>query len=196
MEAKDSREITLLLQRMQNGDAQAGSELMELVYGELRRLARGYMRGERVNHTLQPTAIVHEVYERIVAGAPVSWNGRSHFFAVAATQMRRVLVDHARERRAEKRGGGGIAVSFQDVDLPSVQRDEDLLSLDLALSELQRNDERAARVVELKYFAGLQDKEIAEALGVSFAAVRRDWEFARAWLAHRLTGTKEKSAGA
>lgn len=185
----DRSKITELLQKMRGGDSAASEELIEAVYAELRRLAGHYMKAERGGHTLQPTALVHEVYAKLFSAEPVDWQSRSHFFAVAARQMRRYLVDHARQRNREKRGGGAISVELDEqraVGGEAIR--EDVLAVNEALDELERQDPRAAQVVELKFFGGLTDQEAAEAIGISFAAFRRDWEFARAWLFHRMSG--------
>jgi RNA polymerase sigma factor (TIGR02999 family) len=177
--------------------AEAEAELMERVQGELRRLAASYMRSERSGHTLQPTALVNEAYAKLFGGEQVDWQNRAHFFAVAARQMRRILVDHARDRSRDKRGGGAIAVPLEDHlagIAPGAQ--EDLLSVDQAMTELEKLEPQASRVVELRFFGGLTDKEVAEVLGISFAMVRRDWEFARAWLFRRLSAPSHRAAGA
>ena len=162
------------------------SQLMDLVYPHLRRLAQRYMQQERVGHTLQATALVHETYLRIFGSKPVQWQNRAHFFAVAARQMRRILVDHARAAHAGKRGGCRVKLSLEDVPGLSQERDEDLLILEEALKRLESLDPRAARVVELRYFGGLTEKEAAEVLKISLATLKRDWEFARAWLFEQL----------
>jgi RNA polymerase sigma factor (TIGR02999 family) len=180
-------ELTALLARWRRGDEGAEAELMPVVYGELRRLAARAMRGERGDHTLQPTALVHEAYLRLAAGARPEWRDRVHFYAVAARTMRRVLVDHARRQRAARRGGGAPTVTLADGAAASPPpRPVDLLDLDDALEALARHDERKARVVEMRYFAGLTEAETADALGVSEPTVRLDARLARAWLYRRL----------
>lgn len=174
-------EITTLLQRWADGDRNAGDLALDRVYMELRRLAAHYLRLERPDHTLQPTALVHEIYLRL-EGKDIRWADRKHFFVVAAGQMRRILVDHARARQAEKRVGG-VRVALAAIELP---RDADLLALDLALEELKHLDERAASVVELRYFGGFKEAETASILEISVATLKRDWEFARAWLLKKL----------
>jgi RNA polymerase sigma factor (TIGR02999 family) len=162
--------------------------LVPLVYEELRRLARLQMRDEAAGHTLQPTALVHEAYTRLV-GLKLDWQDRSHFLSMAARTMRRVLVDHARARRAAKRGAGAVQVTlheFHAKDEPSI----DLLAIDEALDSLDRQDERAARAIELCYFGGLTGREIAEALEISPATAERDLRFARSWLRRELKGEK------
>jgi RNA polymerase sigma-70 factor, ECF subfamily len=179
-------EVTRLLNEMRAGHAESAGQLIDCVYKELRRLAAYYMKAERSDHTLQPTALVHEVFLRVLGGESVEWQNRAHFFAVAARQMRHILVDHARALKAEKRGGG-MKVSLEEAGSLAGRPDEDLLVVDEALSKFEDVDPRAAKVVELKFFSGLTDKEAAEVLGVPLISVRRDWEFAKAWLFHRLT---------
>lgn len=178
-------DVTQLLADLHRGDPAAADRMLPLVYDELRRLAEHHLRRERPDHTLQATALVHEVYLRLVNQTQASPRDRAHFFAVAATAIRRVLVDHARSHGADKRGGGRERVSIQDT--PSTDRDPlELLSLDDALSRLAAFDPRKSRVVELKFFAGLEIAEIAAALDVSHATVERDWSVARAWLYREL----------
>jgi RNA polymerase sigma-70 factor, ECF subfamily len=178
-----SESVTVLLQAWNAGDDDAGRRLIPLVYGELRRRAGGYLRRERPGHTLQPTALVHEAYVRLV-GLQGQLRSRSQFFGVASNLMRRILVDHARRRRAAKRGA--IRVALDDAHAAVVDREVDLVRLDDALSELSALDPRQGRVVELRYFGGLTVEEAAEVLGVSVATVKRDWTLARAWLFDRL----------
>ena len=184
--ASDSTAITSLLLDWRGGNPAAAEDLLALVYGELRRLAAHYLQQERPGHTLQATALVHELYLRLLASEPVSWQNRAHFFAVAARQMRRILIDHARAQRTDKRGGGAITVSLAEAQVWVGRQEPDLLELDEALARLEKMDARAAQVVELRFFGGLQEKESAEVLGVSAATVKRDWEFARAWLLSQL----------
>jgi RNA polymerase sigma factor (TIGR02999 family) len=181
-------EVTRVLIRAGAGDAGAAEDLLPLVYAELRGLAGGYMRREREGHTLDPTALVHEAYLRLVDQTRVDWRDRTHFFAVAATAMRRILINHARDRRRLKRGGGARRLSLSELtgDVPA--DDVQLLALDEALDRLQTLDARKARVVELRYFAGLGVDDTASLLDVSPATVKRDWEFSRAWLLRDLTG--------
>jgi RNA polymerase sigma factor (TIGR02999 family) len=175
--------VTALLQAWNAGSEEAGRRLVPLVYGELRRRAAGYLRGERYGHTLQPTALVHEAYLRLV-GRREPWRNRSQFFGIASNLMRQILVDHARRRRAAKRDG--IRVSLEEAVQPAAEREVDLVRLDDALAELSALDPRQGRVVELRYFGGLKLEEVAEVLGVSVATVKRDWAMARAWLFDRL----------
>jgi RNA polymerase sigma-70 factor (ECF subfamily) len=177
-----SGEITGLLTKLKAGDRQAESELVPLIYGELRRLARGYMRRERPDHTLQATALVHEVYLRLMEEHPVDWQSRAHFFAVAAQLMRRILVDHARAHKAAKRGGDAPKVFLEENLILSEAKSGDMLSLDEALARLAKLDPRQGRIVELRFFGGLSVEETAEVLGISARTVKREWSVARAWL--------------
>ncbi len=178
-----STHVSELLLTWRQGDRGALDRLIPLVHNELRQLAEQCMRGERPGHTLQPTALVHEAYLRLI-GKDIAWQDRAHFFAVAATTMRRVLVDHARAKGRAKRAGR--PVSLEDSLLVSPDRSNDLLVVDDALDQLTEKDARAARVVELHYFGGLTYEETAEAIGVSAATVDRDLRFARAWLHRQL----------
>lgn len=179
-------DVTILLERAGAGDAAAAEEILPLVYDELRRLARSYLQGERPDHTLQPTALVHEAYIRLVDWKKADWQSRGHFFSVAAQLMRNILVDHARKKNAEKHGGGLQRIDLDDSSGFSSDAGVDLLDLDEALNELVKLDERHAKMVELRFFAGLTLEQTAEALGVSSATVSRDWNFVRAWLYKRL----------
>jgi RNA polymerase sigma-70 factor, ECF subfamily len=176
--------VTTLLRAWSRGDQRAFDQLTPLVYDELRRRARHYLRGERANHTLRPTALVHEVYLRLVNLDDVDWQDRTHFFALAARQMRRILVDSARARKYQKHGGGAVNVTFDDAI--AVARHPDLVALDDALSALTVQDERKARVVELRFFGGLTNEEIAAELGISPDTVTRDWQMAKLWLRREL----------
>jgi RNA polymerase sigma factor (TIGR02999 family) len=174
--------VTTLLRAWAQGDETAGERLFPLLYGELRRQAARYMRRERRGHTLQPSGLVHEAYMRL-AGAPgLDWHSRAQFFAIAARVMRQVLVDHARRKRAAKREG--CHVTFDDAEAPAVPLE--LLDLEGALEELVALDPRQAKVVELRFFGGLDVDETAEVLGLSARTVKREWQTARAWLQHRL----------
>jgi RNA polymerase sigma-70 factor, ECF subfamily len=177
--------ITHLLRELQQGNQAVENELFAAVYSDLRLRARQYMASERGSHTLQPTALVHEAFLRIFAGAAVEWQNRTHFLAIAARQMRRVLIDHGREHRAAKRGFGW-KVSLTDHDVASPEAGIEPEALEALLERLQRADPEACRVVELKFFSGLTDQEVADTLGVSHSTVRRHWKFARAWLRERL----------
>jgi RNA polymerase sigma-70 factor, ECF subfamily len=180
--------VTRLLADARRGDQAALDALLPLVYGELRRLADHYLRGERPDHTLQATALVHEAYLRLVGQTSIDWQNRAHFFSVAAQVMRHILVDHARGYNAEKRGGGERRLSLDEAVSFFEERDVSLVALDEALNELAALDEQQARVVELRFFGGLKVKEIAEVLQVSPDAVRYDWRMAKAWLHRALCG--------
>lgn len=179
-------DVTGYLVAWSNGEESAGGALMEAVYGELRRLARGYLRRERPGHSLPPTALVHEAYLKLVDQRRVRWQNRAHFFAIAAHQMRRILVDHARAHGATKRAGGTVPLAEFDagIDPPDV----DILALDSALEKLARIDPRQSRIVELRFFAGLTTDEVATVLDVATITVRRDWVLARTWLYRELRG--------
>lgn len=184
-------EVTQTFLRWRQGDAGALDALLPLVYGEMRRLAAGYLRDERVGHTLQPTALAHEAYLRLLDQRHVSWQNRAHFMGLAAQAMRRILTDHARRRGAQKRGGDAVHVALEDADVPGGSSDPMGVSvedLDTALDRLAQLDERQARVVELRFFTGLSIDEAAEVLAVSPATVKRDWTLARAWLHRELKG--------
>lgn len=190
-----SPDVTMLLQRFRKGDKTAADELLPLVYEELKRLAANRMKSERPGHTLQPTALVHEVYLKLAMGAPVDWQNRAHFFAVAAQHMRRIVVDHARAATAGKRGGGREPVSLDDFMGTTMPPDESMLALDEALTQLKHIDERAARVVELRFFGGLTEREVVEVLNIGLTTMKRDWEFARAWLGARLSTDRSANRG-
>jgi RNA polymerase sigma factor (TIGR02999 family) len=179
-------DVTRLLLACRDGDSGAFEQLMSHVYEELRRRAHRYMRSERPNHTLQTTALVHETYLKMI-DMEIPWKDREHFFAVAATAMRRILVDHARAHRAERRGGGQARFTFDEALRISSEPPEDLMALDEALERFTRLDERKARVVELHFFAGLSFEEIARMLEVSVSTIQREMRLARAWL-HREMG--------
>ena len=182
-------QVTQLLREWQQGNASAAGDLATLIYGELRRLAAQRRRGERKEHTLQPTALVHEAWLRL-GDMRADWQNRGHFLAMAAVAMRRILVDHARQRDAAKRGLGVQHVSFDDAlhDVPGPMPDDRLLALDAALTRLDTLDRRQAQVVELRYFAGLSIEETADALGTSTGTVKREWAAARAWLYDAMEG--------
>lgn len=187
MKQPATQQITRLLLSWGNGNKAALNELMPLVYEELRRLAKHYMRGQKPGHTLQTTALVNEAYLRLIDSSRVSWRDRAHFFAISAQLMRRVLVDSARARQSLKRGGGAQRVDFDEaINVPSGQK-PDLLALDEALKNLSDLNPRQSQIVELRYFSGLNEEEIAEALNISARTVRRDWTAARAWLYRELS---------
>jgi RNA polymerase sigma factor (TIGR02999 family) len=180
-------EITQLLIAWNQGDQRARDELMPLIYNELRRLARGHLRRERVNHTLQPTALVHEAFLRLIDQSQVNWQNRAHFFGAAARLMRQILINHAEARRAAKRGGEAERISLNDVDQFTVEQGLDLVALNEAMERLEQIDPPQSRIVELRYFSGLTIEEIAEVMGVSPATVKREWSTARAWLRRELS---------
>jgi RNA polymerase sigma factor (TIGR02999 family) len=189
MTTQSPKEITRLLLAWGDGDESALAALTPLVYQELRRRAHRYMSGERAGHTLQTTALVNEAYLRLVDSQKVRWQNRAHFFAVSAEMMRRILVDFARSRGYQKRGGGARHVELDEAAVVSDDRGAEMVALDEALKALAELDGRQARVVELRYFGGLSDAEAAEALNVSVGTVRRDWKLARAWLNRELSNT-------
>ena len=180
-------EVTQLLNDWSHGDREALDKLTPLVYDELRRLAHHYLSRESPGHTLQTTALVNEAYLRLVGQKDKHWHNRAHFFAVSATVMRNILVDYARKRAYQKRGGGARTVALDEAAVMSEERAADLLALDEALRDLARYDERKAHIVELRYFAGLSIEETAEVLKVAPITVRREWEKAKAWLYKAMT---------
>ena len=186
---QSNQDVTGLLQQWQAGDADALEQLLPLVYDELRRVARARLRQEQPGHTLQATALVHEAYLRLMGPGHPTPQNRTHLFAVAARLMRQILVDHARKKQARKRGGGATVVTLHDATLAPGVAMVDILALDEALGELAALDARLCQVVELKFFAGLNIIEAAEALKVSTATVERDWTVAKAWLHQRLSST-------
>jgi len=183
-------DITRLLQELDAGTSGAVDQLLPVVYAELRRVADGHLRRERAGHTLSPTALVHEAYLRLVGSDPIAWESRAHFFGIAARAMRQILVAHARRRGAEKRGGQWERVTLYTDETPSgspgAPHDLDLIAVHDALERLSSIDERTARVVELRFFAGLTLDETAHVIGVSRRTVADDWSLARAWLAREL----------
>jgi RNA polymerase sigma factor (TIGR02999 family) len=181
-----SQDVTRLLARWKDGDEAALQQLLPIVHDELRRLARRQMAGERPGHTLQPTALVNEAYLRLVNLKQMQWQNRAHFFAMAARLMRRILVDFARSRGYQKRGGGATRVSFTQALEVAESQPTDVVALDAALEALAHVDERKSRVVELRFFGGLSVDETAEALNVSRETVKRDWTFAKMWLLRHL----------
>jgi len=178
----ESQEVTLLLTALTRGDDAAASRLIPVVYAELRRLAESYMRRERVDHTLQATALVHEAYLKLIGQNSVNWQSRAHFFGVAAQLMRRILIDHARGHVRQKRGGEQKKVSLDEAFVSIEQQADELVAVDDSLNRLAKIDPRQARVVELRFFGGLSVEEAAEVLGVSPKTVKRDWSVAKAWL--------------
>lgn len=182
-----ARTVTMLLVRAGSGDRKATDELLPLVYEELKDLAANHLAGERRNHTLQPTALVHEAYMRLVGPGDVTWENRAHFFGAAAKAIRRILTDHARARDSAKRGGGRERVPIEGLQLEAPESTLNLVALDGALDRLAQLDAQKARVVELRFFAGLTAEETALALGISLSTVGRDWQFARVWLQRELS---------
>ena len=187
MSATSSHDITQLLLAWNDGDQMALGKLVPLVEAELRRLARIYMNRERAGHTLQTTALLNEAYVRLIDSHNVQWQSRAHFYGIAAQVMRRVLVDSARKRNYRKRGGGSHQITFTETLAVTAAEDTNVLALDEALNELARIDERKARVVEMRFFGGLSEKETAVALGVSPETARRDWRLAKSWLLRQLS---------
>jgi len=181
-------DVTRILSAIERGDPHAAEQLLPLVYEELRRLAAQRLAQEKPGHTLQPTALVHEAYLRLVAGGqPHDWGGRGHFFAAAAEAMRRILVESARRKSTDKRGGKLRRIDVEQLSVADGGREAELLALDDALDELERHDPQAAALVKLRYFAGLSHQESAEALGIGRRAADRLWALARAWLYQRLS---------
>lgn len=187
MDSASSSDITRLLQAWGAGDRGALERLIPLVYNELRRIARGHMRRERVGATLQTTALVNEAYVRLVGAADADWRNRGHFFAISAQMMRRILVDAARARGSAKRGGGGQRVSLDEAMIVARVQDPELVALDDALEQLTLFDARKAKVVELRFFGGLSVEETAEVLHISPQMVMRDWKLAKAWLTRNMS---------
>jgi RNA polymerase sigma factor (TIGR02999 family) len=187
-----AEEVSLLLEQHRQGQPEAFTKLLAVVYDELRRLAAYQLQTERPDHTLQPTALVHEAYLRIAGpGQQIRWRDKSHFFALAAQVMRHVLVDYARAHRTEKRGGMQTKVSLAEAQGLPAATDLDLLALDEALRALSEKDERKSRIVELRYFGGLSIEETAEVLGLSPTSVRREWTLTKAWLRREMKGRDE-----
>jgi RNA polymerase sigma-70 factor (ECF subfamily) len=180
--------ITLVLERWSNGEQSALDELVPLIYNELRRLAGNYIFRERQDHTLQPTALINEVFVRLIDQHDIRWQNRAHFFGIAAKLMRRILVDHARAHQAEKRGGDLFSVSMSKADQLASPPSLDLLALHLALESLEVLDAQQSQIVELRFFGGLTIEETAEVMSLSHATIERDWKMARAWLRKELDG--------
>ena len=178
--------ITQVLERWSNGEQSALDELVPLIYKELRRLAGNYIRRERHSHTLQPTALINEVFLRLIDQQNIKWQSRAHFFGIAARLMRRILVDHARVHQAAKRGGDQYSVSLSKADRVASQSSVNLLTLNLTLERLEEFDPQQSRIVELRFFGGLTIAETAAVLSVSHATIEREWKMARAWLRHEL----------
>lgn len=179
-------DLTDLLIAWRAGNREAGNQLIQVAYDHLHRLAAYYLHQERAGHTLDATALVNELYVRLFSSEPIAWADRAHFFAVVARQLRRILVDHSRAARAEKRGGNRVKLSLTAANGLIAPMERDVLEVDEALTRLEALDPRAAAGVELRFFAGLSESEIAEALDISQATLHRDWKFARAWLISQL----------
>ena len=194
MEEPRTHDVTGLLQAWSTGNEDALGKLVPLVYRQLHRAARRYMAGERSGHTLQATALINEVYLRLIDVRPTDWQSRAHFFALCAQLMRRILTDFARTRHYQKRGGAAPHIPFDEALLVSSQSDTDLVALDLALKRLALVDQRKSQVVELRFFGGLGVKETAEVLKVSNETVMRDWKMAKVWLLRELRGGKRHGA--
>jgi len=182
------REVTQLLQAWRGGDQTALDRLIPLIHAELHRLAHHYMLRERLGHTLQTTALVNEAYLRLIDASQVAWQNRAHFLAISANLMRRILVDFARTRGYQKRGGNVVKVELDEARVPSSGRGAEVIALDDALKALAVFDERGAKVVELRFFGGLSEEETGEVLGVSARTVKRDWAAAKAWLQREMKG--------
>ena len=198
MSEAERQDVTVMLREIAAGDPTVAEQLLPIVYHELRSLARAHLAGERAGHTLEPTALVHEAYLRLVrpdAASEPHFNGRQHFFATAATAMRRILVDHAREKKALKRGGAGRRVDLSDSDAVAGEPDLDVVGLDEALKQLEAVDPRRARVVTFRFFGGLTVEETAAALEVSPATVKNDWAFARVWLLRAMSDNDQGPRG-
>ncbi len=186
MEERDTSEITLILRRWNDGDHDAKEMLLPYVYDELKRQARILMSRERVNHTLQPTALVHEAFLRLSKQSGVEWQNRSHFYGISARLMRQILVDHARVHAAAKRGSNTIHFSVDDLDIPVEERAETILIVDEVLTHLSEIDEKQAQIVEMRFFGGMSNIEIAEAMDISERTVSREWQSAKLWLYREL----------
>ncbi|MDX2199404.1 MAG: sigma-70 family RNA polymerase sigma factor [Phycisphaerae bacterium] len=194
--AESSADITLLLRAAASGERRDLDALMAAIYDDLRRLAISQMRSERDDHTLQPTALVHEAYLKLIDQHATDWKDRVHFFAIASRVIRRILVDHARERLALKRGGGNARLAIEDLDVAAPAPGVDLVALDQAMTELAAIDPTQAQIVEMRYFGGLTIDEIAESLAIGKRSVDRHWSAAKAWLCFRLGGdSRDESHG-
>lgn len=186
-----SGEITRLLEDVRQGKPEAADQLIPLIYEQVRRVARGYLRREREDHTLQPTVLVNDALLQLLGTDTVMWQNRAHFFAVASQVMRRILIDYARSHRAEKRGGKFQRVSFDEGLAYDWRQAESLLCVNEALDRLEKYDQRLSRIVEMRFFGGMTEREIAEVFGVSERTVKRDWQFARTWLYTEISGKPE-----
>lgn len=183
-----TKDITVVLKQWSDGDKDAADRLMPMVYDGLRKIAAQYLRKERNDHTFQPTALVHEAYLKLIDISDINWQDRAHFFAAASTMMRRILVDHARARLTDKRGGEAQRIALEDVISFSTDKtDVDLLALDEALGLLAEFDDQQSKIVELRFFGGLTIEETAHVLGISVSTVKREWTLAKAWLYRKMT---------
>ena len=191
--SNEQDQVTQLLLDWSKGDGAAFDELVPLVHSELRRLARRYMRRERAGHTLQTTALVNEAYLRLINQGQVEWQNRAHFFAIAARVMRRILVDYARTRGYSKRGGNAVHVSFDEAAVVSPDARADIVAIDQALSDLAAVDPRKSRIVELRFFGGLNIEETAEVMSISPTTVQREWRSAKAWLYYAISGKHDEA---
>jgi RNA polymerase sigma factor (TIGR02999 family) len=187
MNTQQTNQVTQLLLDWSRGNKAALDQLMPVVYQELRKLASGFLRGERPDHTLQPTALIHEAYLRLIEQDLPQWQSRSHFFGVAARLMRQILVDHARSHQAAKRGGDQEKLSLDEAPVFSQQHAADVVALDEALNKLATFDERKCRIIEMRFFGGMTEEETGEALGLSAVTVRRELRLAKAWLRRELS---------
>jgi len=194
-EAEAGGDVTRVLERAQKGDPSAAAALLPLVYDELRRLAAAKMARERPDQTLQPTALVHEAWLRLVGNENQQWNGRAHFFGAAAEAMRRILIENARRKNAQRHGGGQRRVDIQDVDIAAAAGDEELLAINDALEKLAARDKVKAELVKLRYFVGMTLEEAAEILGISHPTAKRYWNYARAWLHAEITTLPNRRSG-
>ncbi len=183
----NSGQITELLQSAAGGNRVAVDALVPLVYDKLQHVARGQLRNERSNHTLNTSALVHEAYEKLIGNERIDWKNRAHFYGVAALSMRRILINYAKARTAEKRGGKELHVTYQDDGVARETRSEELIALDEALSRLEKLNERQSLVVSYAFFGGMKHEEIAQVLNISIHTVRKDWQLARAWLRRELS---------
>ncbi len=191
MSQTSTQDLTQMLIQLSEGKAQVVDDILPLIYDELRRLAGNYLRRERSDHTLQPTALVHEAYLKLIDQTQVKWQNRAHFFGIAANIMRRILVDYARQHRADKRGGAAEKLPLEEeILIVSEGKSAELLALDEALENLAKIDSQKSKIVELRYFGGLSVEETAEVLGVSEITVKRHWRMAKAWLACQIRGDK------
>jgi RNA polymerase sigma-70 factor, ECF subfamily len=186
--SEKAQEISVILKDWSGGNRASADVLLTLVYDELRKIAGRYLRKERSGHTLQPTALVHEAYMKLIDISDINWQDRAHFFAVSANVMRRILVDHARAKLADKRGGESERIALEDAVSLSNEPNIDLIAVDEALKELAQFDEQQSRIVELRFFGGLTIEETAHVAGISAATVKREWSMAKAWLHRKLAG--------